>query len=68
MNAYKTLVEIPEGKRPLGRPRCKWDDNIKMDLKENSLKTSTVFFWLGIRFSGWRNEPPDLIKGGEFFD
>jgi len=24
----------PEGKRPLGRPRCGWEDNIKMDLKE----------------------------------
>ena len=24
----------PDGKRPLGRPRCKWEDNIKMDLKE----------------------------------
>ena len=24
----------PEGKRPLGRPRCRWDDNIKMDLQE----------------------------------
>jgi hypothetical protein len=28
------LVGIPEGKRPLGRPRCKWEDNIKMELKE----------------------------------
>jgi len=28
------LVGIPEGKRPLGRPRCRWEDNIKMDLQE----------------------------------
>jgi hypothetical protein len=28
------LVEKPEGKRPLGRPRRRWDDNIKMDLQE----------------------------------
>jgi hypothetical protein len=28
------LVGKPEGKRPLGRPRRKWDDNIKMDLQE----------------------------------
>jgi hypothetical protein len=28
------LVEKPEGKRPLGRPRYRWEDNIKMDLKE----------------------------------
>jgi hypothetical protein len=27
-------VENPEGKRPLGRPRCRWEDNIKMDLQE----------------------------------
>ena len=31
---YKVLVGKPEGKRPLGRPRCKWEDNIKMDLQE----------------------------------
>jgi hypothetical protein len=28
------LEIYPEGKRPLGRPRCRWDDNIKMDLQE----------------------------------
>jgi len=31
---YRALVGIPEGKRPLGRPRHRWDDNIKMDLQE----------------------------------
>jgi hypothetical protein len=31
-NAYRLLVGKPEGKRPLGRPRCRWVDNIKMDL------------------------------------
>jgi hypothetical protein len=31
---YRILVGRPEGKRPLGRPRCKWEDNIKMDLRE----------------------------------
>jgi hypothetical protein len=31
-NAYRILVEKPEGKRPLGRPRRRWVDNIKMDL------------------------------------
>jgi hypothetical protein len=31
------LVARPEGKRPLGRPRRKWDDNIKMDLREIGL-------------------------------
>jgi hypothetical protein len=32
--AYRILVGKPEGKRILGRPRCRWVDNIKMDLKE----------------------------------
>jgi hypothetical protein len=33
-NAYMILVGKPEGKRPLGRPRCRWENNIKMDLRE----------------------------------
>jgi hypothetical protein len=33
MYAYMILVGKPEGKRPLGRPRRKWEDNIKMDLR-----------------------------------
>jgi hypothetical protein len=33
-NAHRILVGKPEGKRPLGRPRCRWEDNIKMDLRE----------------------------------
>ena len=31
---YRVLVGKPEGKRPLGRPRRRWEDNIKMDLQE----------------------------------
>jgi len=31
---YRDLVGKPEGRRPLGRPRRRWDDNIKMDLQE----------------------------------
>jgi hypothetical protein len=31
---YRVLVGRPEGKRPLGRPRCGWKDNIKLDLRE----------------------------------
>jgi len=31
---YKVLVAKPEGKRPLGRPRLKWEDNVNMDLQE----------------------------------
>jgi hypothetical protein len=33
-NAYRILVGKPEGNRPLGRPRRRWKDNIKMDLRE----------------------------------
>jgi hypothetical protein len=33
-NAYRLLVAKPDGKRPLGRPRCRWVDNIRMDLGE----------------------------------
>jgi len=31
---YRVLVGKPEGKRPLGRPRRKWEDNIKMNIQE----------------------------------
>ena len=31
---YRVLVWKPEGKRPLGRPRCRWQDNIKVDLHD----------------------------------
>jgi hypothetical protein len=34
MNAYRLLVGKPEGKRPLGRPRRRWVDNIRMDIRE----------------------------------
>jgi hypothetical protein len=33
-DAYRILVAKSEEKRPLGRPRCRWVDNIKMDLRE----------------------------------
>jgi hypothetical protein len=31
---YRVLIGRPKGKRPLGRPKCRWEDNIKMDLQE----------------------------------
>jgi hypothetical protein len=34
---YKVLVQKPEGKRPLGRPRRRWEDGIRMDLREIGL-------------------------------
>jgi hypothetical protein len=39
---YKVLVGKPEGKRPLGRPRCRWEDGIRMDLREGCGLDSTV--------------------------
>ena len=33
-DAYRVLVGKPEGRRPLGRPRRRWEDNIKLDLRE----------------------------------
>ena len=36
---FKMLTGKPKGKRPLGRPRVIWDDNIKMDLKEIGVNT-----------------------------
>jgi hypothetical protein len=40
---YRVLVGRPEGKRPLGRPRRRWEDNIKTDLREIG---RTGFYWL----------------------
>jgi hypothetical protein len=34
MKVYTVLVVKPEGKRPLGRTRCGWEDGIRMDLRE----------------------------------
>jgi hypothetical protein len=36
-NAYRILVGNPEGRRPLGRPRRRWVDNIKMYLREDGM-------------------------------
>jgi hypothetical protein len=33
-NVYKVLMGKPEGKRPLGRPRCRWEDGIRVDLRD----------------------------------
>jgi hypothetical protein len=37
INVFKILVGKPEGKRPLGRPRRRWEDGIRMDLREIGL-------------------------------
>ena len=42
---YRVLVGKPEGKRPLGRPRRRWEDNIRMDLQEVGLGYEV---WIGL--------------------
>jgi hypothetical protein len=39
---YRVLMEKPEGKKPFGRPRLRWEDNIKMDLQEVGCGVWTV--------------------------
>jgi hypothetical protein len=50
-NAYRILVGKSEGKRPLGSPRRRWVDNIKIDLRKNAM-VWTGSIWLRIRTSG----------------
>jgi hypothetical protein len=56
-NVYKLLVGKPEGKRPLGRPRRRRIDNIKMDLLEIGLN---VVEWIGLAQDRYRWR--DLVK------
>jgi hypothetical protein len=50
-NVYRLLVGNPEGKRPLGRPRRRWIDNIKMYLLERGL---SVVNWIGLAQDRYR--------------
>jgi hypothetical protein len=50
-NVYRLLVGKPEGKRPLGRPRRRWMENIKMDLLEIGL---SVMDWIGLAQNRYR--------------
>jgi hypothetical protein len=49
---YRILVRKLEGKRPLGRPRHRWKNNIKMDLREIGLVVWTGLIWLRIETNG----------------
>jgi hypothetical protein len=69
---YRVLVGKPEGKRPLGRPRRKWEDNIRIDLQEVG---GGGMDWIGLaqdrRVADTRecgNEPSGSIKRGDFRD
>jgi hypothetical protein len=50
-NVYRLLARKPEGKRPPGRPRCRWIYNIKMDLLEIGL---SVVDWIGLAQDRYR--------------
>jgi hypothetical protein len=58
-NAYIILIVKLEGKRPLGRPRRRWEDNVRIYLKEIVAK-----MWTGFICS----EPSGFVKGGESLD
>jgi len=49
---YRVFVRKLEGRRPLGRPRCRWEDNIKMDLQEVVCEVWTGLAWLRIGIGG----------------
>jgi hypothetical protein len=51
-NVYKVLVGKPEGKSLLGRPRHRWEDGIKMDLRDTGWGGGIVFNWLRIGTGG----------------
>jgi hypothetical protein len=50
---YRVLVGKPEGKRPLGRPRRRWEGGIKMDLEGIGWGVWSGFTWLRIGTVGW---------------
>jgi len=52
--AYRVLVRRLDRKRPFGRPRSKWEDNIKIDLQEVRWEELSGLLWLGIGKDGGR--------------
>jgi hypothetical protein len=68
-NAYKIFIAKPDGKTPHGRPRLRWDNNIKMDLRKVGWE-GVYWIHLAQDRDRWRgscehgNEPSDSIKSG----
>jgi hypothetical protein len=50
---YRVLVGKPEGKRPLGRPRRRWEDNIKIDVREIGIDGANWIHLAQYRFQWW---------------
>jgi hypothetical protein len=66
--AYMVLVGKSEGKRPLGRPRCRWEDNVKMDLQEVGCAGTDWIELAQVGTCECGNEPSGSIKCREFLD
>jgi len=64
---YRVLLRKPEGERPLGRPRRRWVDNIRMDLQEVGCG---YMDWIGLvqDRDRWWTLVSALMKCGEFLD
>jgi hypothetical protein len=54
--AYRVLVGKPEGKRPLGGPRRRWEDNMKVDLQEVGCEGMDGLIWLRTGIGGGQLE------------
>jgi len=72
-NEYSILAGNPEGKKPRGTPRRRWEDNIKIDIRERSwegcgLDSSGSGYGLVAASCENGNEPSCSIKGWEFLD
>jgi len=66
---YGVLVGKPEGKRPIGRPNHRWDDNTKMDLREMRCEgMGRIALAQVVNTCDCGNEPSGSIKCGEFID
>jgi hypothetical protein len=63
---HRVLVKKPEGKRPLGKPRRRWEDNIKMDVQEVGGDRGDWMELAQDRDGGYGKEPSGSIKCGEF--
>jgi hypothetical protein len=68
-NACRILVGKSEGKRPLGRWRYRWVDNVKMDLRQDGVVwTGSIWFMIGTSSCEHSNEPLGSIKCWEVFE
>ena len=71
-SAFKILTVLPTGKRPLGRPRRRWEDNIRMDLKEIGTNTRNWVdpaldrdYWRAVVNVTWKREREKRARKGD---